>query len=195
MPGACTRLGWALSRFDSSPDTLGFVLIRDALQAEMAEVGQLRVTAYRTGGHLSQNSEYEAHLRELGADGLGDVLVAIAPPQPGSGRPGTITGTVMLQLWPNAGHVVTGPGEAEVRALAVAPEAQGSGVGSALIQAIIARAKASDVSVLLLFTQPDMRIAQRLYERTGFRRLAARDWSPAPGTMLLAYELPLPSVI
>lgn len=158
----------------------------------MAEVGRLRVTAYRTGGHLSEDSDYEAHLRQLGADGLGNVLVAVMPPQPESGRPnGAIAGTVMLQLWPHAGHVVEGPGEAEVRALAVAPDAQGSGVGSALIQAIIERAKASGVRHLLLFTQPDMHAAHRLYERAGFRRLPDRDWSPSPGVMLLAFGLPL----
>ena len=36
-----------------------------------------------------------------------------------------------------------------------------------------------------------MRAAHRLYERTGFRRLPERDWSPRPGVQLLAYSLEL----
>jgi ribosomal protein S18 acetylase RimI-like enzyme len=171
-------------------DSLAFVLIRNALPGEMAEIGQLRVTAYRTGGHLPPNSDYEPHLRELGADGFGEVLVAVTH---GSGRPdGAISGTVMLQPWPHAGKVVTGPAEAEIRGLAVAPEAQGAGVGRALLAAVIERATANGVGHLLLLTQPDMHAAQRLYERAGFRRLPDRDWAPWPGAMLLAYGLPLP---
>lgn len=164
-----------------------FVLIRDATSAEMTEVGQLRVTAYRAGGHLPENSDYEARLRELGLDGTDDVLVATA-----SGTEGVIIGTVMLQHWPHAGHVVTGPSEAEIRALAVAPEAQRAGLGSALLEAVIERATSNGVAHLVLLTLPHMRAAQRLYERAGFRRLPARDWSPGPGELLLAYGMPLP---
>lgn len=171
---------------------LWFVLIRDALPTEMAEIGQLRVTAYRAGGHLSANSAYEAPLRELGVDGVGDVLVAVTPPQSSPARrDGAISGTVMLQVWPHAGQVVTGPAEAEIRALAVAPHAQGAGVGRALLQAIIERAKASGVRHLVLLTHCDMHAARRLYERAGFRRLPGRDRSPAPGVMLVAYGMPL----
>lgn len=159
----------------------------------MAEIGQLRVTAYRAGGHLSANSGYEVHLRELGANGVGDVLVAVAPPRPDSRRSGAgIAGTIMLQPWPHAGQVVTGPAEAEIRALAVAPDAQGAGVGGALVAAAIERAMANGVSHLVLLTLPRMQAAQRLYERVGFRRLPERDWSPSPGEMLLAYGIPLP---
>lgn len=159
----------------------------------MTEIGQLRVAAYRMGGHLPENSGYEPRLRELGADGLGDVLVAVTPPPPGSDlSDGSIVGTVMLQPWPEAGQVVTGPAEAEIRALAVAPGAQGAGIGRALVAAVIERATINGVSHLVLLTQSDMRAAHRLYERAGFRRLPDRDWSPFPGVMLLAYGMLLP---
>lgn len=181
--------------YDGRGDSLSFVLIRDALPQEMAEVGQLRVTAYRSGGYLSENSGYEAQLRELGADGAGAVLVAVSAPRPGAGQHDAISGTVMLQPWPHAGQVVTGSAEAEIRALAVAPDAQGAGVGSALLAAVIERASASGVDHLVLLTQPEMRAAQRLYERAGFRRLPGRDWSPSPGQVLLAYGMPLPGQV
>ena len=156
----------------------------------MEEVSQIRVAAYRAGGHLSDDSGYEPRLRALGADGNGDVLVAVAQSADDGSPAGTILGTVMLHPWPYAGKAVTGPDEAEIRALAVAPVAQGGGVGSALLRAVIDRATTRGVRHLVLLTQPDMHAAQRLYKRAGFVRLPGRDWSP-PGATLLAYGMPL----
>ena len=150
----------------------------------MTQVAQVRITAYQAGQHLSPGSPYEQRLRELGADGIGDVLVAVD-------QGGEITGTVMLQPWPHAGHVVTGPDEAEIRALAVLPQAQGSGLGQALLEAVIERARIREVGHLVLLTQADMVTAQRMYAKAGFARLADRDWEPNPGNLLLAYGLPL----
>jgi ribosomal protein S18 acetylase RimI-like enzyme len=157
------------------------MLIRDAQQDELAEVGELRLAAYRADGFLSLDSTYAPRLRELGADGSGPVLVAV------DGQAGRLLGTVMLQRWPFAGHVVASPDEAEIRALAVRPAAQRGGVGRALLAAVIDRAVREGVRHLVLLTQPDMKTAHRLYEEAGFVRLPGRDWSPEPGTTLLAY--------
>jgi ribosomal protein S18 acetylase RimI-like enzyme len=165
------------------------VLSRDAAPADMAAVGELRVVAYREGKHLAENSEYEQTLRSLGADGDGDVLVAVGP---GPGEPAeTIDGTVMLQLWPHAGEAVRAPDEAEIRALAVAPSAQGAGVGTALLHAVIERATAHGVRHLVLFTQTDMKTAQHMYDNAGFTRLPDRDWVLGPDFRLIAYGLVL----
>jgi ribosomal protein S18 acetylase RimI-like enzyme len=163
-------------------------MIRDARPGDLTQVGDLRVTAYRAGGHLSPHSGYEPTLRGLGAAGDGTVLVAVP-----AGDDSLILGTAMLQYWPNAGRVVTGPDEAEIRALAVAPDGQGRGTGSALLRAVIERATQRAIRHLVLVTQPDMRAAHHLYEREGFARLPERDWSPVPGAILLAYGLPLTS--
>jgi ribosomal protein S18 acetylase RimI-like enzyme len=165
------------------------VLIRDALPAELPEVGTMRVSAYTADGFMSPESEYAPELRELGADGLGSVLVAVDD-VPGTSK-GRLVGTVMLQHWPDTGHVVLGPGEAEIRALAVAPQAQGRGIGTALLTAIIERAAKSGIEHLVLCTQPGMRTAHRMYERAGFGRLPERDWEPVPGLALLAYGMRL----
>jgi len=159
------------------------MVIRDAYPAELAEIGELRLAAYRADGFLAPDSSYAPRLRELGADGLGIVLVAV-----GEGS-GPVLGTVMLQSWPDAGHVVQGPGEGEIRALAVRPEARGAGLGRALLAAVIDRAVREGIGRLLLFTQPDMKAAQHLYEEAGFIRLPERDWSPEPADPLLAYAL------
>jgi ribosomal protein S18 acetylase RimI-like enzyme len=163
------------------------VIVREARPDELSEVGEIRVNAYLADGFLSPESSYAPTLRALGATGEDPVLVAVAGEDDSQ-----ILGTVMLQRWPHAGQVVTGPDEAEIRALAVVPDGQGRGTGQALLRAVIERAARSGVRHLVLLTQPEMQAAQHLYRRAGFRRLPERDWSPAPGVDLLAYGLALP---
>ena len=81
--------------------------------------------------------------------------------------------------------------EAGFRMLAVDPSVQGRGVGQALVEACIARARADGRSALVLLTLPSMHAAHRLYERLGFARAPDRDWEFAPGSVLLGYLLPL----
>ena len=158
------------------------VIVRDARPDELAGIGDLRVAAYRADGFLPAHSGYAATLHGLGADGRGEVLAAVDD--------GRIVGTVMLQAWPG-GEMLRGPGEAEVRALAVAPQARGRGIGAALVSAVIERAAARGVRRLVLLTLPEMRAAHRLYTEAGFTRLPGRDWSPGPEAVLLAYGLVL----
>jgi len=158
------------------------VIVRDARPDELAGLGDLRVAAYQADGFLPANSGYAATLHALGADGQGEVLAAVDD--------GQIVGTIMLQAWPS-GEMVQGPGEAEVRALAVAPVARGRGIGAALVSAVIERATGRGIRRLVLLTLPEMRAAHRLYTEAGFTRLPDRDWSPRPGAILLAYGLML----
>jgi len=147
------------------------VIIRTALPAELPEIGDIRVAAYRADGFLSATSQYAATLHGLGQDGSGDVLVA-------AGEDGQLLGTVMLEYWPSQGGAMHGPGEAEIRALAVSPAARGQGAGNALLTAIIEHAAARGVEHLILATLPAMRTAHRMYEKAGFTRLPERDWAP-----------------
>jgi ribosomal protein S18 acetylase RimI-like enzyme len=167
------------------------MLIRDAYDDEFAELGEIRVAAYLADGFLSPDSGYAPRLRGLGADGLDPVLVAV---RASGGDRGAIIGTVMLQRWPHGGEMLTGPDEAEIRALAVAPDAQGAGVGRALLAAVIQRARQAGIRQLLLLTQEDMKAAHHLYDEAGFARLPDRDWYPEPGFVLLAYGLVLGAV-
>ena len=156
----------------------GSVIVREVRAPELAEVGELRVRAYEAQDLLSASSSYKQTLRTLGADG-GEVLVAV------DGE--TLLGTVMLQPWGPASEVGRGADEVEMRALAVAPSAQGRGVGGALVAAAVRRSQAAGHRHLVLSTQPAMRAAQRLYRAAGFERLPDRDWSPVPGLVLLAF--------
>jgi len=160
------------------------MLIRDANPDEFPEIGDIRVGAYLADGFLSPDSGYAPRLRELGGDGPDPILVAVD-------GDGALMGTVTLQVWPQGGELVRGSGEAEIRALAVRPEARGAGVGRALLAAVIERAACLDVRHLLLLTQPEMKAAHHLYDEAGFTRLPERDWSPEPGVSLLAYGMVL----
>jgi ribosomal protein S18 acetylase RimI-like enzyme len=160
----------------------GGVKVRDARPEEFASLGDLRVAAYRADGFLSAGSGYAPMLRALGSDGTGEVLVAVDD--------GAVVGTVMLMPWPH-GNIVRSPDEAEVRALAVAKDARGLGIGRALVAAVTHRAAERGVGQLLLLTAPGMRAAQHLYAEAGFCRLPDRDWQPGSGPALLAFSLTL----
>ena len=158
-------------------------MIRQALAGEMGAVGALRVSAYEAQRLLDVHPRYAATLAALGADGHGTVLVAADG--------GQLLGTVMLDPWHDGSEVARDPREAEVRALAVAPGAQGQGVGRALMHAVIDRAAAAGTRRLLLSTQPAMTAAQALYAALGFTRLPDLDWAPVPEVTLLAFGLVL----
>jgi ribosomal protein S18 acetylase RimI-like enzyme len=73
--------------------------------------------------------------------------------------------------------------------LGVAPEAQGRGVGRALVEAAAAVARAAGKSRLTLGTRSEMTAARRLYDRLGFQAGPPAEW--APGHSYLTYELDL----
>jgi len=162
------------------------VIIRDARPDEHAAVGELRVAAYRALGLLPEGSQYAETLRAFGFGGDHEVLVAID--EAGNG----ILGTITLEPFGPASELARDDTEADIRAFAVAPDAQGQGVGRKLIAAVIERAEKRGLRRLLLCTQPAMRTAQHLYATAGFSRTPELDFSPVPGLTLRAYELALP---
>src|SRR5260370_37487918 len=126
--------------------------IRDAHEDEFDEIGEIRVGAYLADGFLSADSGYAPHLRELGADGSGHVLVAV-------GADGKLIGTVMLLPWPEGGNLTRAPCEAEIRALAVRPEARGAGIGRAPVAPAVDMASRHGVRDVLLLTQSEIEVA------------------------------------
>ena len=161
------------------------VLVREARERELDEVGEVTATVY--DGLVSP--EYLKIVRDArsrwdspatttfvalddGTDGLLGTVVYAAPGSP----------------WRNLGE----GDECEVRMLGVLDAARGRGVGEALVKACIARAKADGAPRLVLCTEPEMRAAQRLYTRLGFARVPERDWLLRPGMVLLSYVLELP---
>jgi ribosomal protein S18 acetylase RimI-like enzyme len=167
-------------------DIVRRVIIRDARPDEHVVVGELRVTAYRALGLLPPGSGYAASLRALGFGGSDEVLVAAD--EAGNG----ILGTITLEAFAPASELARNDTEADIRAFAVLPSAQGLGVGRKLLAAVIERAAQRGIRRLRLCTRPEMEAAQHLYAEIGFSRTPELDFSPAPGVTLQSYELALP---
>ena len=82
-------------------------------------------------------------------------------------------------------------GAAGLRLLAVPPENRGSGVGRALMQACIDRARAAGKQRLVLTTTQEMAAVRELTESLGFLREPGLDHEPAPGVRYYGYALKL----
>jgi ribosomal protein S18 acetylase RimI-like enzyme len=74
--------------------------------------------------------------------------------------------------------------------LAVDPAAQGRGIGTALVEACVARARADGRRAIFLHSLPVMSGAQRIYDAFGFRRVPERDWV-FPDFLLMGFVLEL----
>ncbi len=85
----------------------------------------------------------------------------------------------MLQRWPHGGELLTGPDEAEIRALAVAPVPAAAAWAGRCCGGDRLVPDARACQHLLLLTQTDMKAAHHLYEEAGFSRLPERDWYPS----------------
>ena len=83
-------------------------------------------------------------------------------------------------------------GHPSLRLLAVRPGMRGMGIGSALLEECLRRARASGATSLVLHTGQVMKAAQRLYERHGFVRAPDYDFSPMPNDLVLGYRITLP---
>jgi ribosomal protein S18 acetylase RimI-like enzyme len=151
--------------------------------AEADEAGRIVATAYFADGF--QEEGYRPTLLDARARAR-DALLLVAV-DADEHLVGSVTYVEPGQRYAE----VCGPDEAEFRMLGVDPGAQGRGVGRALVQACIDRARADGRSALVMCTEIRMRTAQRLYEQIGFRRIAERDWVPHETITLLAYRLPL----
>src|SRR5215211_3058346 len=101
---------------------------------------------------------------------------------------GRVVGTVTLYL--ADGSEQWRPGDAMFRFLAVAPAARGRGVGRALFEACLARARAAGKRRMALHTTEWMATARAMYERAGFHREPEGD-ARLPGLHILAYAADL----
>lgn len=165
-------------------------MIRRAAPDEYDALGEITAEAYLGDGLLAfdESDWYLGELRDVAKRAAAaDVLVAVAD--------GLLLGGVTFVRSGGPMTDIAGPGEAEIRMLAVAPAARGQGVGEALVRACIERARATEGCVrVVLSTQRTMHAAHRIYTRLGLVRAPERDWNPLPGrddVTLLAYELTL----
>jgi ribosomal protein S18 acetylase RimI-like enzyme len=163
------------------------IQVRPATGDEEADAaGQVVADAYFSDGF--QEDDYRLRLLDGRARARDATLLVAVERAGGIDR---VVGTVTYAVPGQPYAEVSRADEAEFRMLGVSPAGQGRGVGAALVQACIDRARADGRIALVLCTEVKMVSAQRLYERMGFVRMPERDWQPHPIVHLLAYGLRL----
>lgn len=151
--------------------------IRSVRPAEADAEPLLIERAFAAGpyGHLPVGPERRAFERDVaGREASGAVLVAVDDG-------GRLIGTASVLRAGTPYTRVAVPGEAEVRLVAVDPDAQGRGVGEALVRASLEAALAWGADALVLDTGARNLRAQALYERLGFTRIPEREAAVSAG--------------
>ena len=164
------------------------VRIRDARPEDRGAIEAVTLSAYQEYA-VSMPAHWDGYRQNIVA------TLAAAPPgtQLVAERDGVVVGSVLL--YP-AGTEMSIPGTPpvmlpwpEVRLLAVPATARDHGIGTALMEECVRRARGSGATALTLHTTDLMRAAVRLYERMGFRRAPELDLEPAPGVTIKGYRL------
>ena len=166
-------------------------VIRPARPEEYGLVGQLTADAYRADGLLSAadhpvESSYEAKLLDAARRATeAELWVA-------SAENGDILGTV---TWCPPGspwrQLALRDDQAEFRMLSVAPAGRRRGVGRAMVEACLSRARRDQMSEVVIWSHPLMTAAHRLYLTMDFERAYDLDGSPSPGVHLWGFRLTL----
>lgn len=168
------------------------IRIRDAQEGDLAAMQDVTIAAYEEYAAVMPDWAWEDYrdgmVRAISGDSMpADKIVAE--------RDGDILGSVLLIP---GGTVLHGPNEEEftlqwpeVRLLAVAPQARGQGIGAALMEECIWRARQSGADAITLHTADMMQVAMQMYERRGFMRLPELDFHPVPEVVIKGYRLDL----
>lgn len=161
------------------------MIVRPVREDEYDAVGELTVAAYRAipGAPAAATDGYASQLRDVRGrvDAGAEVMVAVTPE-------GVLAGAVTyVGDASNTYAEFDDPDAAGFRMLAVAPEQQGSGAGSALTKWCVDRATTTGRKRIIIHSTQWMTSAHRIYGRQGFDRAEPLDWSPVPGFLLMAF--------
>ena len=162
--------------------------IRDARPDELDATAEVMVAAYRQfvpadappllQGYIDEIRDVRSRLAEstlILAEDTGGIVGAVTYYSDATKEP----------------HAPWPAGWANLRLLAVAPSARGKGIGRALTEECLRRARAAGRTAIGLHTTRMMEVARAMYERMGFVRIPEFDFAPMPDFVVMAYRRPL----
>ncbi len=156
------------------------VTVREAVSDHDWERALAVLHAVYAGEAYATRERVQEMMTRAKLDGQGTFLLAVDEAD-------RILGATLLLAPGSALHQMAEAGEREFRMLAVAAEARGRGAGEALVRACLERSQEANARGLVLWTQPSMKAAHRLYERLGFVRVPERDQEDPRGFTRLVY--------
>jgi len=162
-------------------------LIRPVRPDEYGPLGELTVAAYHSLPDVMDHQDaYDRQLHDVARRAeTSCVLVAVGPE-------GELLGGVTYVRGPDDPYSEElAEGDAGMRMLAVDPARQRHGVGRALTQACLDRAREAGRRRLVLHTGAWMPAAIRLYDSMRFVRRPEIDFAHVPGIDLIAYSFDL----
>lgn len=164
--------------------------IREAREDECAAVGDLTVAGYDADGYLTYpdgtfDDKYAGWHRDAASRGRSSVLLVAAE---GDELLGTAT---RCPPGSSEREVSISDTQGEFRTLSNAPDARGRGIGRALVDECLDRARAAGLTEVVLCSLEEMKPAHQLYESFGFVRRPELDWSPEPDVTLWAFSAPV----
>lgn len=155
--------------------------IRPATEVELDEAGRLTRAAYELYREHIPDAFWEPYAAELedarGRAGMGTVLVAEID--------GELVGSASVVREPDAPD-----GTLTLRMLAVSEAMRGRGVGRALMDAVIAHARATGADTMVWNTVSFMTPARALYARLGYEP-EPDPRELAPGILMYTYRTAL----
>jgi GNAT superfamily N-acetyltransferase len=166
------------------------IQIRDAHLSDHEAIRIVTLAAYQ---------EYAALMPRLWEPYRRNILTTLANVSPAeqilAEQDGRILGSVLLYPMGTTFSAAEGASIRlqwpEVRLLAVDPDQRGQGIGTALMQECIHRARQAGAAWLMLHTTDMMRTAMQMYEHMGFARAPELDWHPVPEVTVKAYRFSL----
>ena len=166
------------------------ITIRDARPNELDLIRDITLAAYDQYARIMEPSAWEglkaAILEGLSATGPMQRIVAE--------EDGKVVGSAML-FYPQEdlyGGQVADSGVPELRLLSVLPDARDSGIGQALVDECVRRARQMGARELGLHTSKSMEAAIHIYEQMGFYRVPENDFQPPGAELVMGYRLKLP---
>ena len=163
--------------------------IRPVLPDEYDEAGRVTADAYRPYARGDDWGAYLDHIADVAARADRTVVLVAVD---GNDLLGSVTLELDRRVEEGQDHLEAErlpAHESHVRMLGVRPDAQGRGIGRAVMEACIAIARDHGKTLMTLHTTQRMEAAQAMYERMGFVR--EPDWRVSEDFSLLSCSLAL----